>query len=197
MGHCAVQFDETCQTCLGIITPWQIYAHNVLPQGMKIAVDFYQMEMVKLNSGLDHVKIFLEDTATLGRSALDEHAEEINEVLARLETAGSQVNMQKIKWAVIQEKCLGHVASTDGHNTAQAKIKGLVVMKEPKNKRQVRRFLGGMNFCRKMWRNRSHALAPLIALAGNASFMWNETHQKAFDGMKAIASKENMSCCPN
>ena len=36
--------------------------HNKLSQGVKTAVDFCQREMVKLNEGLDRVKVFLDDT---------------------------------------------------------------------------------------------------------------------------------------
>ena len=118
-------------------------------------------------------------------------------MLARIETSVLQANMRKIKWAATQAKCLGHVVSADGCSPDPDKIQGLVAMKEPKNKRQVRRFLGGTNFYRKTWQNRSHVLAPSTALSGNATFLWNETHQKAFDDAKAIISKETMLHCPN
>ena len=65
-------------------------------------------------------------------------------------------------------------------------------MKEPKNKRQVRKFLGGINFYRKMWKSRSHLLAPLADLTGNVPFKWGDKHQQAFDATKAALSKETM-----
>ena len=70
-------------------------------------------------------------------------------------------------------------------------------MKEPKNKRQERRFLRGVNFYRKLGRNRNHVLAPLTKLTENFPFGWNETDQKAYDEIKAIMSKETMSHHPN
>ena len=75
MGHYATQVDETDQTHLEIIAPWQIYVCNALLQRIKIAVDFYQRETVQLNSGLDRVKILLDDTDVLGRNTFDEHVE--------------------------------------------------------------------------------------------------------------------------
>ena len=60
---------------------------------------------------------------------------------------------------------------TNGHISDPKTMQRLVAMKESKNKRQVRQFLGGINFCRKMWRNRSHVLALLAVLTGNATFM--------------------------
>ena len=102
MGCCTAQVDKRDQTRLGITSPWKVYVLNVLPQGIKIAVNFYQREMVKLNSGLDHVKISLDDAAMLGRTTFDKRIEELDEVITRMETSGLQVNMQKSKWEVIQ-----------------------------------------------------------------------------------------------
>ena len=129
---------------------------------MKIAVDFYQREMVKLNSSLDDVKIFLDKTTVLGWTTFEEHVEELDKVLTRIETSGFQANIQKSEWAVTQAKYLGHIAYSNGHSLDPKKTQGLATMKEPKNKKQVRRFLGGTNFYHKMWRNINHALVPLI-----------------------------------
>ena len=129
MGHYTIQVNKTDQTHLGITTPWQIYAHAVLLQGIKIAVDFYQREMVKFNSVLDHVKIFFDDTAMLVRDAFDEHVDEIDEVLTRMETTGLKLNIQKSKLVVTQAKHLGCIVSTDGFSPDPAKIQGLVAIK--------------------------------------------------------------------
>ena len=109
--------------------------------------------MVKSNSGLDDVRIFSDNAAMLGRTNFDEHVEELDEVLTRMETSGPQANIQKRKWAVQKSKCLGCTTTPNGHSMHPKNMQGLVHMKHPKNKRQVRRFLGGVNFFHKMWRN--------------------------------------------
>ena len=48
-----------------------------------------------------------------------------------------------------------------------------------------------------MWRNKSHLLVPFTLLTGNTLFEWEETHQKAFDEIKEITSKETMLHDPN
>jgi hypothetical protein len=40
-------------------------------------------------------------------------------------------------------------------------------MTAPTNKKQLRRFLGMVNFYQDMWRQRSHILAPLTKLTSN------------------------------
>jgi RNase H-like domain found in reverse transcriptase/Integrase zinc binding domain len=71
-------------------------------------------------------------------------------------------------------------------------------MTPPKNKRQLRRFIGLVNYYRFMWKFRSHILAPLAALAGkNTPFKWTDVHQQAFQEMKKIVSKEVLLSFPD
>ena len=108
------------------------------PKAKKIAGDFYQREMVKLNSSLEHVKIFINDAAMLGRDTFNQRIEELDEALTRMETSGLQVSTQKSKWVAMQAKCLGCVVSANGYSPDSEKTQRLVAMKDPKNKRQAR-----------------------------------------------------------
>ena len=51
--------------------------------------------MEKSNSGLDHVKILLDDVSMLGRSALNESVDDLDEVLNRAEELVLQVSIKK------------------------------------------------------------------------------------------------------
>jgi hypothetical protein len=67
----------------------------------------------------------------------------------------------------------------------------------PKTKRQLRHFLGMVNFYRDMWRMRSHSLAPLSALVSpKVKFEWRKEHQDAFDQFKTLISKETLLTFP-
>jgi hypothetical protein len=60
-------------------------------------------------------------------------------------------------------------------------------------KKQLRRFIGMVNYYRDMWLRRSDTLAPLTALTSKtAVWNWTEIHQKAFDTMKKIMSRETL-----
>ena len=89
MGYYAMQVEEEDKECLGIITPHQIYVYNVLPQGAKTSADIFQREMMCLNEGLDYIKVFIDDTAVIGRRTFDQHLTELDEVLQLMEDAGS------------------------------------------------------------------------------------------------------------
>ena len=67
----------------------------------------------------------------------------------------------------------------------------IIKMDRPRNIKQLRSFLGAVNFHRDMWPRRSHVLQPLTALTDKGEFIWypdpnNPVHTKSFEKMKAI-----------
>ena len=71
-------------------------------------------------------------------------------------------------------------------------------MSVPRTKKELRRFIGMVNFYRYMWKRRSHVLAPLSELSGKkAAFKWKDEHTKAFNRVKAIVCKEVLLSFPD
>ena len=71
------------------------------------------------------------------------------------------------------------------------KIDALLLMDRPRNKKQVRSFVGGVNFYKTMWPRRTHVLAPLTAFQGkDTTFVWGKPQQQAFDEMKALLAHD-------
>ena len=67
----------------------------------------------------------------------------------------------------------------------------------PKNKRQLRRFLGMVNYYRDMWKQRSHILAPLSQLVSKTiKWEWTQKQQTAFEEAKKMIQKETMLAYP-
>ena len=65
-------------------------------------------------------------------------------------------------------------------------------------KKDLRRFIGMVNYYRNMWIRQSHVLAPLAALTRKmVEFKWKAEHQKAFDTMKKIISREVLLAYPD
>ena len=70
-------------------------------------------------------------------------------------------------------------------------------MKPPKNTKEVRAFIGIVNYYRYMWDKRSHILHPLTALTSHkVRFKWTDLEQKAFDDIKRAVSQENLLSYP-
>ena len=68
----------------------------------------------------------------------------------------------------------------------------------PKTKKELRAFIGMVNYYQDMWVRRSHVLAPLAALTSNlAKWRWGSEEQEAFDKMKEIIGQETMLAYPD
>ena len=108
--------------------------------------------MMHLNADLDYVKVFIDDTAVISRNSLfKKYLKELDEILTYMEDAGLQLNISKTKQAVSEAKYLGFIVSKIGYKLDKKKIEALLNAKLPKNKKQVKQFLGSMNFYHKIW----------------------------------------------
>ena len=74
-------------------------------------------------------------------------------------------------------------------DTVQA-IKDVAV---PTNKKQLRSFIGVINYYRDMWKRRPDILIPLTKMTGKqATWKRTEEHQKAFERMKQSVIRETL-----
>ena len=60
----------------------------------------------------------------------------------------------------------------------------------PKNKKDIWRFIGMVNFYKNMWPKCCMILSPLTNLMGRGKkFVWEKGHQEAFERMKGLMSQ--------
>ena len=71
------------------------------------------------------------------------------------------------------------------------KVELIQVLAVPKTCKQLRQFIGMINFYRDMWQMLSELLAPLTALTSkNVKYDWKDEHQKCFDAIKRVIGCE-------
>eukprot|EP00957_Ditylum_brightwellii_P090057 6858489-Ditylum_brightwellii.AAC.1 len=65
------------------------------------------------------------------------------------------------------------------------KVSAIHEIKPPKNKKQLRRFIGIINLYRYMWKGRVEKLAPLTVLTPKkVKWKWTEVEHQAFEAVK-------------
>ena len=70
-------------------------------------------------------------------------------------------------------------------------------MTPPKKNKQVREFLGLVNYYRDMWDRCSHLLQPLTSLTSNkVNFKWTDVEHKSLDNIKCTVARNTFLSYP-
>ena len=77
-----------------------------------------------------------------------------------------QVNAPKLKFCAIEMEYLGYILTQTGIKPQQNKVQAILAITLPKQVKDLRRFLGMVQYCRDLWARHSKLLAALISLAG-------------------------------
>ena len=79
----------------------------------------------------------------------------------------------------------------------QKKVEAIQALPVPKTRKQLRQFIGMINFYRDMWQKSFEFLAPLTALTSkNVKYDWKDEHQKCFDAIKHVIGREVLLAYP-
>ena len=69
-------------------------------------------------------------------------------------------------WAVPEVEYLGFLVTRESICPQRRKIQGILNVAEPKTPKQLRGFVGMVNYYRSLWPGRSKIMAPLTAMTG-------------------------------
>ena len=166
MGYYHIPLDEASQKLCTTILPWGKYRYKRLPMGIKNSPDIFQAIMADLLGDLDFARTYIDDILITSDGTFEDHMKKLSMVLARLEKAGFRANVRKCFFGQSELEYLGYWLTRDGIQPQPKKVEVILRLDPPKNKCQLRHFLGMVNYYRDMWRRRSHLLAPPTKLGG-------------------------------
>ena len=108
------------------------------------------------------------------------------------------MNAKKSFFGRSELEYLGYWITQRGIRPVTKKVDAICKIAAPKTRRELRRFIGMVNYYRDMWIRRSDVLAPLSKLCSkNQKWVWTDEEQKAFDTMKKIISREALLSYPD
>ena len=211
MGYYTIRLDPDASKICTIIFPWGKYSYKRLPMGVAGSPDIFQAKMSELMVALEFVRAYLDDLLVITRASLEDHLEKLRKVLTRLRDAGLKVNADKSKFCAHETEYLGYVLTRNGIKPQTNKVQAILAITPPKNVKELRSFLGMIQYYRDLWARRSDMLAPLTSLVGECGqtkvtkakgtkkvpWHWDEVHQKAFDDAKATIAKEVILAYPD
>ena len=198
-GYYHIPLDKATQKLCTTVLPWGKYSYERLPMGIATSPDIFQKAMNDIFGDLDYVLVYLDDILILSNDQDDfkAHLKKVQTVFARLHKMGMKVNLMKTEFFKQELEYLGYLLTRHGIKPMPKKVEAIQRIKPPKTKRQLRRFLGMINYYRDMWKRRSHILAPLSALISKTvKYKWTEKEQRAFEEAKRMLQKETMLAYP-
>jgi hypothetical protein len=131
-----------------------------------------------------YVVIYLDDILIFS-TTVEEHQEHVREVMKRLRDNSLVLKKEKCEFHVKEVVFLGFVISDTGIKMEKEKTQAISRIEAPKTVKQVRSFIGMINFYRKFIHNFSLIAAPLTKLTKkNVPFVWDTDCAKAFETLK-------------
>ena len=95
---------------------------------------------------LEFVKTYLDDLLIISTASLENHLEKLKEVLSRLQNDGLKIYADKSKFCALQTEYLGYIITRDGIKPQDNKVQAILAINQPKNIKELRRFLGMIQY---------------------------------------------------
>ena len=198
MGYYHLELSARSKQMCTIVFPFGKYECQRIPMGLCNSPDIFQEKMSELMEGIESALTYLDDLLCITKGSFEDHLEHLDRILARLKGAGLKVNANKSAFCQEELEYLGYWISREGIQPMKKKVEAIMNIAEPKNRRELRGFIGTVNYYRDMWIKRSHVLAPLAALTSkNVKWEWGPKQQAAFNMAKRIMAREVMLAYPD
>ncbi len=130
------------------------------------SANIFQAQIMDLMASLEFVRAYMDDLLIITRRTLDEHLQRMETVLTRLHDAGLKVNAAKSLFCAHEIEYLSYILTRDGVKPQPKKVQVILVLNLPNNVKELRHFLGMVQYYRDMWARCSVMLAPLTDLVG-------------------------------
>ena len=122
--------------------------------------------MLELKATLQFVQTYLGDPLIISKGSLDDHHKQFREVLIKLQEAWLKINANKSDFWTLETEYLGYTLTRKGIKPQTKKVELILALNPPTNVRELRWFLGMVQYYKDMWTKRSKMLSPLTDLVG-------------------------------
>ena len=184
-----LMLEERSKPLTTINTHRGLFHYNRLPFGVSSAPGIFQRMMDNLLQGLSHVHVYLDDILITGKTE-EQHLENLETVLHKLETAGLRLRRSKCTFMAPEVEYLGHKISPQGLHPTPDKIKAIRDAPKPESVNELKSFLGLLSYCSRFLPNASSTLYSL--LQSNKKWAWSGKEQAAFDTAKGMLQSTSL-----
>ncbi|KAI5753631.1 hypothetical protein M8J77_001985 [Diaphorina citri] len=168
-----------------------LWHFNVLPFGLCNAPATFERLMDCILRGLTWKTclVYLDDIIVIGKT-FQEQLDNLRAVFIRLRNAHLKLSPKKCNLFRTEVQYLGHVVSTEGVSTDPKKIEAVKSWPIPKDKHEVRSFLGLVSYYRRFIKGFADIARSLHRLTEKGkAFVWTEECNLSFETLKSELCK--------
>ncbi|XP_054811516.1 uncharacterized protein LOC129312805 [Prosopis cineraria] len=185
-GYNQIPMHEKDKEKTTFTTQWGTYCYRVMPFGLKNAGATYQRAMVALFHDMMHkeIEVYVDDM--VAKSAENKsHVGVLRKLFGRLREYRLRLNPNKCIFGALSGKLLGFIVSRKGIEVDPDKVRAIREMPSPQTEKEVRSFLGRLNYIARFIANLTATCEPMFKLLKkNCKGTWDDDCQKAFDKIK-------------
>ena len=189
-GYWQIRVDDESADLLTFNTPFGRYRFNHLPFGVWSASEIFGKSIFEnIIQGLEGVAN-IQDNIIVWGSTPAKHDERLQHVLEKCREANLKLNKEKCEFRLNELKFVGHIFSADGVQADPEKVEAISGMPSPRDKSDLRRFLGMINYLGKFMPNLSEKTALLRSLLEkDVLWSWSDKHEECFCMLKKLVTE--------
>ena len=165
-----------------IIRPWEKYRYKCLPMGVSNAPDIFQDKMNEVFRGFEFIWAYINDLLIIiTKCDWSSHFNFSELTPHNLKDKDNELNwnIKKSSFGQPHMEYLGFWGTRIGTRPINKKVESIVNMTPQNNTREVRVFVGLINYYKDIWSRRSHILQPLTSLTPpTMKFKWSDVGHK-------------------
>lgn len=184
-AYTQLRLSEEAKVFTTINTHKGLFRYNRLCFGIASAPAIFQRTLEQLFSGITYCRNYIDDVYITGKNDV-EHIANVKKVLQICKDNGLTIRRSKCEFMKETVQFLGYKLSKEGLQPLTEKVEAVKDFPEPKDKNQLRSYLGLINYYGKFVKNMSGTLKPLYnLLKKDQPFVWGKSEKESFASSKA------------
>ena len=162
-GYHQAPLSKASQAASAFMTFMGVFEWLRVPMGLKGAPSYFQQQMaIRVLRGLIYhiLELYLDDVIVFGRTE-DELLKNLRQVFDRFRKHGLTLNPGKCRFGLTKVEYVGHTIDERGLTYSDEKLREVLNFPKPVTQKNMKQFLGLVNYFRDHIRNHSMLVQPL------------------------------------
>lgn len=184
-----IELHEDSREITTFITPRGLFRYKRLLFGVNSAPEIFQRLLEEMLSPCPNAMNYIDDVIIFAQTE-EQHDIVVKEVLKIFRENNVLLNNDKCIWKTNKLTFLGHILSSEGIEADPEKVETIMGFRDPKNKEELRSFLGLVTYVGKFIPDLANHTDPLRRLLKtDVKFNWTSDMKNSFDYLKQLLAK--------